>query len=444
MRTLFKNARVVTMNEAGEVLHGWLLARNGRIESLSNEASMPPPAADVVFDCEGRTLTPGFIQSHIHGCQTLFRGAADDLLLLDWLKTRIWPLEASHDAASLRASMQLTALELLRGGTTAMLTMETVRHTESAFDALSATPIRAVIGKCLMDRGEGVPSAMIESPRTALDAALELAKAFPNVAGARLRACLAPRFALSCSEGLMRDVAAAARQHGLLVHTHGAEQREEVALVEKETGKRNLQYLDHLGLANGSLRLAHVIHLDAEEEDLLVASRTHVLHCPSSNLKLGSGVAPIARYLERGVAVSLGADGAPCNNSLDGLREARLAALLQKPLFGPRALPARRALELLTIRGAAALGMEAEIGSLEPGKFADLVELDLEAPHLAPCGDVYSRIIYAAERSDVRRVFVAAERVIDQGQPTYDDSSRILANANSAAAALFSRAGITR
>lgn len=443
MRTLFKNARIVTMNEAGLVLHGWLLARNERIESVSDQASTPPQA-EIVVDCEGRTLAPGFIQSHIHGCQTLFRGAADDLLLLDWLKSRIWPLEAAHDEASLRASMQLTALELLRGGTTAMLTMETVRHTESAFDALATTPIRAVIGKCLMDRGEGVPPAMIETPRAALESALELAKAFPNVAGARLRACLAPRFALSCSEGLMRDVAAAARQHGLLVHTHGAEQREEVALVEKETGKRNLQYLDDLGLANDSLRLAHVVHLDAEEEDLLVASRTHVLHCPSSNLKLGSGVAPITRYLERGVAVSLGADGAPCNNSLDGLREARLAALLQKPLFGPRALPARRALELLTIGGAAALGMETEIGSLEPGKFADLVELDLEAPHIAPCGDVYSRIIYAAERSDVRRVFVGAKNVMNQGQPTYCDASRIVANANVAATALFSRAGITR
>lgn len=443
MRTLFQNARIVTMNDAGDLHVGGLLANDGVIEALIGERE-PRPSADRVIDCGGRTLTPGFVQSHVHGCQTLFRGAADDLLLLDWLKTRIWPLEAAHDAESIGASMRLCALELLRGGTTAMLSMETIRHTDVAFQALADVPLRAVIGKCLMDRGDGVPQGWAESPNVALSGALELARAYPNRLGARLRACLAPRFALSCSEGLMRDVAAAAAERGLLVHTHGAEQREEVALVERETGKRNLAYLDQLGLANRSLRLAHVVHLDDAEERRLVESGTHVLHCPSSNLKLGSGIAPIARYLERGVPVSLGADGAPCNNSLDGLREARLAALLQKPLFGPRALPAKTAFSLLTRGGAAALGMESEIGSLEPGKRADLVEFDLEGAHLAPCGDVYSRLIYAAERSDITRVFVDGELAVDRGVSTYCDAARVVTQANEAAARLFSRAGIAR
>lgn len=440
----FRRGVFVTLDRDRRVVTGDLIVADGRIAEFLTDGTAPPPGARII-DLEGRTVLPGFIQSHIHGCQTLFRGAADDLLLLDWLKTRIWPLEAAHDPASLAASLELTALELLKGGTTAALTMETVHHTEHAFAALERTPLRAVVGKCLMDRGAEVPNGLLQPTARALDEAVALAKRHPaRNSKSRLRACLAPRFALSCSEGLMRDVAAVAKELGLVVHTHGAEQREEVAIVERETGKRNLDYLLHVGFDSGCLRLAHAVHLDPSEERRLVESRTHVLHCPSSNLKLGSGIAPIQRYLDLGVRVSLGADGAPCNNNLDGLREARLAALLQKPLFGPQALPAHRALELLTIEGAAALGMDDEIGSLEIGKWADLVEIDLSGAHLEPCGDTYSRVIYAAERSDIRRVFVAGETVVERGRATYCDEDRVVAVAREQALRLFTRAGIAR
>ncbi len=443
MRTRLDNALVVTMNPRREVLVGSVLVEDGHIAAIES-AGAPSTECDRRIDLEGHALVPGFVQTHIHGCQTLFRGAADDLLLLDWLKTRIWPLEAAHDGASVRASMRLTALELLLGGTTAMLTMETVRETEHAFDALRDVPIRGVLGKCLMDRGDDVPRGLLETKRSALDSAQELASRYPNVRGARLRACLAPRFALSCSEELLRDVAAIGKDRRVLVHTHGAEQLAEVALVERETKLRNLAYFEYVGLANDRLRLAHAVHLDAHEESLLKRCGGHVLHCPSSNLKLGSGIAPIARYLDLGVPVSLGADGAPCNNNLDGLREARLAALLQKPLFGPRALPALVAFELLTIAGARALDMESEIGSIEVGKSADLVEIDLFGPHCEPCGDVYSRLIYAAERSDIVRVFVAGECVVLRGEPTYCERGAEITKAREQAAALFTRAGLAR
>jgi 5-methylthioadenosine/S-adenosylhomocysteine deaminase len=169
-----------------------------------------------------------------------------------------------------------------------------------------------------------------------------------------------------------------------------------------------------------------------------------VLHCPSSNLKLGSGVAPITRYLERGVPVSIGADGAPCNNNLDALREARLAALLQKPLFGPTALPAAQALRLITIHGAEALGMADQIGSLEVGKRADLVEIDLGGVHVAPGGDACSRVIYAADRSDIARVYVDGEVVIEDGRPTFLDEAELLEEVERNAGALFARAGLAR
>lgn len=443
MRTFLADGIIVTMNPRADIVHGGILVEDGRIAQIVASGD-PQPHADRRVDLDGRTLIPGMVQSHIHGCQTLFRGAADDLLLLDWLKQRIWPMEAAHDEASLQASLSLTALELLAGGTTAMLSMETVRHTATAFTALAATPLRAVVGKCMMDVGDEVPRVMREDPARSLDEALQLARAYPNRPGARLRACLAPRFAVSCSPGLLRDVAAAARSHNLLIHTHGAEQVAEVELVQRSTGMRNLAWLAEVGMANDRLRLAHVIHLDAAETELLRSSGTHVLHCPSSNLKLGSGIAPIHRYLQLGVPVSIGADGAPCNNNLDALREARLAALLQKPLFGPDALPARTALTLATREGARALGMADEIGSIEPGKQADLVEFDLDKPHIAPFGDPYGQIVYAAERADIHRVWVDGEVVVERGVPAWCDAAAVVANARQQAGRLWQRAGLTR
>lgn len=439
MTTLLRNGVFLTANPSDEVVHGAMLIDAGKIAALLPAGAAEPPA-DRVIDLDGHAVTPGFVQTHVHACQTLFRGAADDLPLLDWLRRRIWPMEAAHDEASICASAQLTALELLRGGTTAMLSMETVRHTEIVFDALAGTPLRAVIGKCLMDIGEGAPKALLQPARAGLDEALQLAAKWPARPGTRLRACLAPRFAISCSEPLLREVAAAARQHDLLIHTHGSEQTEEVEVVLRMTGLRNVAYLEQVGIATRQLRLAHAIHVDDAEMHTLRDTGSHVLHCPSSNLKLGSGIAPISRFLELQIPVSLGADGAPCNNSLDGLREMRLAALLQKGMYGPTALPAPRALRLLTIDGARALGMQDEIGSLEPGKQADLVEIDIGAPHSEPLGDPMSRVVYACERADIRRVFVDGEVVVDGGVPAFIDQADTLSDARIQAAALVGRA----
>jgi 5-methylthioadenosine/S-adenosylhomocysteine deaminase len=442
MRTYLDNARIVTMNARDDVVRGGVLVDGDTIAAVVTNG--PPPAADRRIDLGGHALLPGFVQSHVHCCQTLFRGAADDLPLLDWLKRRIWPLEAAHDARSLEASARLTALELLLGGTTAFLSMETVRDTEAVLGALDALPVRAVVGKCMMDAGDGVPAALLQTPDAGLRESLALARAWPGGPGRRVRACLAPRFAVSCSDGLLRDTAAAAREHALLVHTHGAEQREEVELVKARTGRRNVAYLADVGLAAPFLRLAHAIHLDDAETDALRASGGHVLHCPSSNLKLGSGIAPIHRYLSLGIPVSIGADGAPCNNNLDALREARLAALLQKPLAGPTALPARTALDLITRAGARALGLEAEIGTIAPGFRADLVEIDLDGPHVAPGGDVVSDVVYAATRQDIVRVFFAGEVVVERGRALFADAAGIVAAAREQAAVLFARAGLSR
>lgn len=442
MRTLLHNGIIVTMNATDTVFRGSVLIEDGRIVALLKDGESS--TADRVIDLEGHALVPGFVQTHVHGCQTLFRGAADDRPLLDWLKQRIWPLEAAHDATSLAASCELTALELLRSGTTAALTMETVHHTEAAFAAYARTPLKATVGKCLMDQGEGVPAGLAETTSAALREAEHFLRAHPPHADSRLRACFAPRFALSCSEGLLRDVAALTRAHGALVHTHGAEQKAEVELVRRATGLGNLAYLDHVGILEPSLRLAHVVHLDAAEWPLLRDSGTHVLHCPSSNLKLGSGIAPIVRYLALNIPVSIGADGAPCNNNLDALREARLAAQLQAQREGPGSLPALTALALITRNGAVALERAHEFGSIREGLAADLVEIDLGAPHVVPSPDPISAIVYAAERADIQRVFVDGELVVERGEALYTDQSRVVARAAEEARSVFTRAGIAR
>ncbi len=442
-RLLLTNATFVTMNDAFDVIDGALLVENGAIRSLHPRGTTLP-ACDVALDLGGHAVLPGFVQSHIHCCQTLFRGAADDLPLLDWLMRRIWPLEAAHDAASIAAAARLTALELLLGGTTAFLSMETVRHTDVCLTTLAALPVRARVGKCLMDHCDHAPDGLREEPRAALAAAIELAHAWPASESARVAACLAPRFAVSCTDGLLRDVAAAAAQHDLLVHTHGAEQTAEVELVRQRCGKGNVRHLADVDLLGPRLRLAHAVHPDPGEPELLAETGAHVLHCPSSNLKLGSGIAPIVRYLGLGIPVSLGADGAACNNNLDALREARLAALLQKASAGPAALPAREALRMMARAGAAALGLERALGSIEPGKRADLVEIALDGPHVEPCGDVASRVIYAADRSDIVRVWFDGTIVVERGVPTWCDPAAIVADARAQRDRLFSRAGIAR
>src|SRR5215218_2149697 len=343
--------------------------------------------AVVTSDAAGRVLE-GDVQTHVHLCQTLFRGAADDLELIDWLEKRVWPMEAAHDAASLRASARLGVAELIRGGTTCALTMETVNHTEEVFRVVEESGFRATVGKCMMDKGDEVPAGLREESEDSIRESLALLEEWHGRADGRLRYCFAPRFAVSCTRGLLERVAALARERGVMIHTHASENLSEIELVESETGLRNVLYLDSLGVSGPHVLLAHCVHLDGGEIGLLASKGTHVAHCPSSNMKLGSGVAPVSEMLGSGVSVSLGADGAPCNNRLDMFTEMRSAALLQKVSRGADALPAARVLWMATLDGARALGLDSEIGSLEAGKLADITVVELGRLHTTPRPEV--------------------------------------------------------
>ena len=425
------------MNAACDVISGDVLVADGRIAAVGQVGDV---RATRVVNCAGSYVLPGFVQTHVHLCQTLFRGYADDLALLDWLKRRIWPMEAAHTPASLAASARLAAAELLLGGTTTVLTMETVHDTDAVFEALEPIGLRAVVGKCMMDADTAVPSRLIEQTTASIDESLALHARWHGRAHGRLRAAFAPRFAVSCSPALLEAVAALSRERGLLVHTHASENRDEIALVRERTGMANVAYLTNLGLASPRLCLAHCVWVDEAEQQLLAQHEVKVLHCPGSNLKLASGIAPVADMRARGIAVSLGADGAACNNHLDMFSEMRLAAGLQAITRGPAALPARDVLAMATREGARALDLQDDVGSIEVGKRADLIVIDRDRPHLATAPDPISAIVYAARPSDVRMTIVDGTILVDDFRLTTADHAAIEADAAQQATALAGRA----
>ena len=434
-----RGGTVVTVDARRRIVAGDVWIRDGRIVRIGGRAVRPSPDAEVL-DATDAVVVPGFVQTHVHLCQMLLRGLADDLSLLAWLRRRIWPLEAAHDEVSLRLSADLGVAELVRGGTTTVLDMGTVRHHDVVFEALQAGGLRALSGKAMMDAGAGRPLGLKESTRESLRDSERLCARWHGAAGGRLRYAFAPRFTLSCSDGLLREVAAAARAHGCLVHTHAAENRDERRLVQRAKGRSDVAHLEKMGISGPGAVLAHGVQLTNAEIRRMARLGTRVVHCPSANLKLGSGIARVPEMLAAGLEVGIGADGAPCNNNLDALREARLASLLAKARVGPEALPAPLVLELLTIRGARVLGLDQEIGSLEPGKRADLAVVRMDGPHVQPALDPVSTIVYASVAHDVRHVVCDGRVLLRDGVHETLDAERVVAAAPAAARRLARRA----
>jgi cytosine/adenosine deaminase-related metal-dependent hydrolase len=381
---------------------------DGRIDAITTRRPRRPARA---MSAAGLTILPGFVQAHVHLCQTLFRNQADDLELLDWLSKRIWVMEAAHTEETLHTSALLGIHELLSSGTTCVLDMGTVRHTEAIYEAVRESGIRASVGKCLMDHPTTTPDSLREPTRDAVTEAIALYKRWHGTEGDRIRVSYAPRFVISCTERLLTDVSRVAREQNALIHTHAAENLKEIQLVKRLVGCENVEYLHQLGLTSPDLVLAHCVWLKPNEKAILKRTGTHVVHCPSSNLKLASGLAHVPELRARGVNVALGADGAPCNNNLNMFQEMRLAALIHKPGAGPKAMRAQDVLDMATRDGAKALGWFKDIGSIEVGKKADLIALDLNRPEnaippRATPDAMASSIVYSSQPSHLRWTMV--------------------------------------
>jgi 5-methylthioadenosine/S-adenosylhomocysteine deaminase len=438
MSLLIRSGLVLTMNDTFDVISGDVSIKDGRIAAIGPQIDEPH---DRVVDAGGGYVLPGLVQTHLHLCQTLFRGFADDLPLMDWLRTRVWPMEAAHTPATLRAATRLATTELLSSGTTAVLTMETVHDTDVVFEAVAESGLRATIGKCMMDFDAQVPKRLQEETRASIDESLAIRARWDGAEHGRLRAAFAPRFAVSCSRELLEAVADLSQRQRALVHTHASESRDEIAIVKKMSGgMTNLEYLVSLHLASPHLCAAHCVWVDNGDQQRLAEHDVKVMHCPGSNLKLGSGIAPVPEMLERGITVSLGADGAACNNRLDMFEEMRLAAILQAMRKQPGVLAARDVLWMATRAGARTLGLEDAIGSIEVGKRADVIVVDRDRPHLVPGPDPYSTLVYAARGSDVRTTIVDGALLVDEFAPTRVDRGEIVAEALAAATHLVRRA----
>ncbi len=418
------------MNGTDDIFKGDILIENDRIQAIGPDLN--PVNITKIIDGRGKTIIPGFVQTHIHLCQTVFRGRADDLELLDWLKKRIWPLEAAHDEESLYYSALLGIGELIQSGTTAIVDMETVHHTDFAFQAIASSGIRALSGKVMMDKGEEVPKKLQENTNQSIQESVDLLEKWHNFDNGRIKYAFSPRFVVSCTEPLLKEVAELSASYHVNVHTHASENLGEIQIVEGETGMKNIEYLDHLGLANNRLILAHCVWLNEREKQIIKEKGIHVSHCPGSNLKLASGIAEIPSLLDDDISVSLGADGAPCNNNLDMFNEMRLAALIQKPKHGPTTMDAKTVLKMATIGGAKAIGLGNEIGSIEVGKKADLVILNLNDFHTYPSFDVdpISRIVYSATRADVETSIINGKIVMENRIMKTMDKKIVLAESN--------------
>ena len=399
-------------------------------------------AGGEVIDASGCYVMPGLVQTHIHLVQTIFRGLAEELSLLEWLRDRIWPLEAAHDEASLRATARLGLLDLLATGTTTILDMGTTHGGDVIAEELVASGIRARFGQAMMDGGDGVPKGLRETTSASLHASARLAMKWSDAADGRIGYAYAPRFALSCTRELLEAVGDITKRLGLLVHTHSNENVTERALVESATGQAPIAFLDSVGLVNERSVIAHGVNVDDAEVATLRLRGAAITHCPSSNLKLGSGIADVRALRDAGITVGIGADGAACNNRLDGFDELRLAALLAASLHGPGTLTAWDVLAMGTRDGARAMRLEDSIGTLEVGKKADLIVLDPE--RLAgPGGDPATRIVYGGGSRAVRDVIVDGRVLVHRFVPVTFDPAEVRARAAEAVPRLLARAGIS-
>jgi len=441
--TIYHGGTIVALDDASTVFTGDVLVQDGVIRAIGGPFDSPEHSGAARVDCTDALVLPGFVQAHVHLSQALFRGLAEEADLLRWLKRKIWPLEAAHSAGSLQASARLGLAEMIRTGTTLICDMGATRYADVLARTVEDSGVRAVVSRLLMDQ-DGAPPELVEPASKSMEEARELARHFNGAGDGRLRFALAPRFVLSCSSELLRQVAAASQANGWLVHTHLNESRNEIAATDKALGRGAVAHFEDLGLLSERFVAAHGVWFVAEERATLAARKARITHCPSANLKLGSGLCDTKALIDEGVTVALGADGLPCNNRADAFEEMRLAGLLSRLLHGEEAVSSERIVRMATIEGARALGFADRVGSIEVGKRADLVVVD----HTGTGGtllegtSVYDALVYQLSADHVRAVCVDGRLLYRNGELLFADEAEILAQAKAERAALMRRAHV--
>ncbi len=417
---------VIPVQPRGQVLTEHSVAmHHGRIHALlPSDEARARYRADRELALTGHALIPGLVNAHTHAAMTLFRGVADDLPLMEWLHEHIWPAEQRWvNDALVRDGTRLACAEMMRGGVTCFNDM--YFYPDEAGRVASECGMRATIGLIVVD----FPTVWARDTDEYLAKGTEVHDMFKD--DPLIRTAFTPHAPYSVSDAAFARVRTLADELDIPVHTHVHETADEVAGSVRDCGERPLARLDRLGLLNHRLVAVHMIHLEEAEIARLAECAANVVHCPESNLKLANGFCPVEQLLEAGVNVALGTDGAASNNDLDIHGEMRTAALLAKGVAGSAAaLPAAAALEMATLAGARALGLDDDIGSLRPGKSADVVAINLGDIETQPVHDPLSHVVYAASRSLVTNVWIAGRQVVKNRNLLTLDREALIANAN--------------
>jgi 5-methylthioadenosine/S-adenosylhomocysteine deaminase len=421
IETLIEARWVIPVEPAGTVLTDHSVALDGgRIVAIlpTDEARQRFVARDY-YRLNDHAVLPGLINLHSHAAMNLLRGYADDLPLMTWLKNHIWPAETRHISPDfVRDGARLACAEMLRGGITCFNDM--YFFPEAVAEAALDAGMRAAIGLIVVD----FPTAYAGDPDDYLNKGFALRDRLRDEP--LLSFTLAPHAPYSVGDATFEKIATFASQLDLPIHVHLHETEDEIRQSLSQHQQRPLARLHNLGLTGPGLIAVHGVHLSPDEQALLAAQGCHIAHCPASNLKLASGIAPIAGLLAHGVNIGIGSDGAASNNKLDLFAEMRLAALLAKGISGDAAvLPAHTALQMATLNGARALGLDDKIGSLVPGKQADLIAVDLSGLETQPCFDPIATLVYAAGREQVSHVWVDGQLRLDNRQLTTLDAREL-------------------
>jgi len=411
------------MNKKEQIIeNGAVVVKNGRIVDIGEFGEILKKYKEQipVYGNSHSALMPGFINTHTHAAMVLFRGIADDLPLKQWLTEHIWPREAKFLSEEFVYDGTLLAcLEMLKSGTTTFSDM--YFFTESIAKAAKDAGIKAVVGQGVLD----FPTPSGSGAKDYLAKAEDFIKNFKS--DDYIIPAVAPHAIYTCSRETLLSCKELALKYNVPMHIHLSETFQEVEESLNRHGLRPVKYLDSIGLLEAKIIAAHCVWLNEEEIEIMAKHNVGVSHCIESNLKLSSGIAPVAKMIRKGVKVSMGTDGAASNNNLDLLEEISIAAKVQKGITAdPTVLDVKTCMKMLTIWAAEGLGLEKEIGSIEVGKKADMILMNLRKPHLQPIYDIYSTIIYSAKASDIEDVFVNGVPVILNGRAQFIDEDEII------------------
>ena len=450
---IYEHGTLITVDAQRRIItDGALAVRDGRFVGVDKtEALRKRFPAKPHTDLRGAIVTPGLVNTHVHLAQAMIRGCADDMELLDWLGKRVWVLQGNYTEEDGRASAELCILEMLKSGTTAFV--ESMLAGRYGFDGIAdvvlRSGIRAALSKIVMDmatyatKDNWMHPGMIEDRETTLNDTLAMYDKWNGSGDGRLAVWFGPRTPGGVTPELYREISALAGERNMGITVHLAEVEADRAYLKEQFDQTPAQFAQDVGLVGPKVLLVHTVWMDAGDIDILAHTSTNVSHNPASNAKLASGIAPIPEMLAAGVNVTLGTDGGPSNNTYDLVREMRWASYIHKArTLNPLVTPAETALEMATINGAKAMGLEKEIGSLEVGKQADFVVFDLDKPRLTPSTDPVSTLVYAATGGDVDTVVIGGQVIVQDGRALTMDERRILREARERAVAVWRRAGI--